>query len=113
MADGFFPKSVRRRVHMRTASLLVASNEEKRFDGMNMDVFATDQTEKRQIQIPAAQFKSFTVERRGEEETPDIIFCFTCYCAFSTAAWKWVSEICGHDFFAKFDQAQMELGEAA
>lgn len=153
MADGFFPKSVRRQISLRTVKLLIAANDEKRiqmalsmeltgeklvglpdwlgnahdavasdidaatidkiFDGMNVEIYATDQSEKRMIQIPACQLKGFTVERRGAKEAPDVVFCFVCLCGFSTATWKWAGDMGGHDCFAKFDVTQMELTETA
>jgi hypothetical protein len=79
-----------------------------KFEGMNIDVFATDQSD-RDRQLPACQLKKFAAVTKGDPEIPEVDLLFVAYAPFSREAWAWAGEIVGMSFFVKFIQTQTEL----
>jgi len=97
--------------HDAVAKSINTATVDVSFKGMNIEVFATDQSD-RQLIMHNCQLMKFAVVRSGESENPDVNLLFNAYAPFSTDAWKWAGDISGYHFFARFEQTQTSLDDA-
>jgi hypothetical protein len=98
--------------HDAVAKSINTATVDVSFKGMNIEVFATNQSD-RQLIMHNCQLMKFAVMRSGESENPDVDMVFNAYAPFSTEAWKWAGDLSGYHFFARFEQTQTSLDDAA
>jgi len=55
--------------------------------------------------IPAADLRSFVIQRCGDEDEPDVELVFKLYAPFSRDFWKWAGEMCGHEVYMAFPKS--------
>jgi len=95
--------------HDAVARTVTSATLDVSYKGMNINIFATDQSPERELQIAAAALGKFNVARSGSGENPDVDLHFVAIAPFNTRFWKWAGDMTGYHFFAKFEAAQREL----
>lgn len=76
-------------------------------NGVNLE-FSTDDLFNTEVKAPAAMLRGFFAAPFGDKEDPNIDLIFNAYVNFTRDLWQWCGEFGGKQFWAKFEQVEVE-----